>query len=183
MGLQWVRNDGVTKQPQQPSLLAKINAHWLLASRVPISAPQLRDHRLVPPLPCLFLPATIHFCIIKSMLCLVTQLCPTLCKPMDCNSPGSSVHGILQARILEWVAMPSSGDLPNPETEPRSPTLQVGDLLHLIQQGSPRILEWVVHPFSRESSWPRNQTRLSCFAGRFFTSWATREAQPNLTPS
>ena len=36
------------------------------------------------------------------------QLCPTLCSPMDCNLPGSSVHGILQARILEWVTMPSS---------------------------------------------------------------------------
>ena len=35
------------------------------------------------------------------------QLCPTLCDPRDCSSPGSSVHGILQARILEWVAMPS----------------------------------------------------------------------------
>ena len=38
----------------------------------------------------------------------VTQLCPTLCDPMDCSLPGSSVHGILQARILEWVAMPFS---------------------------------------------------------------------------
>ena len=36
------------------------------------------------------------------------QLCPTLCDPMDCSPPGSSVHGFLQAGILEWVAMPSS---------------------------------------------------------------------------
>ena len=36
------------------------------------------------------------------------QLCLTLCDPMDCTPPGSSVHGILQARILEWAAMPSS---------------------------------------------------------------------------
>ena len=36
------------------------------------------------------------------------QLCPTLCNPMDCSLPGSSVQGILQARILEWVAMPFS---------------------------------------------------------------------------
>ena len=40
-----------------------------------------------------------------------------LCDPMDCSPPGSSVHGILQARILEWVARPSSGDLPDPGTE------------------------------------------------------------------
>ena len=37
---------------------------------------------------------------------LVTQSCPALCDPMDCSLPGSSVHGILQARILEWVAIP-----------------------------------------------------------------------------
>ena len=36
------------------------------------------------------------------------QPCPTLCDPMDCSPPGSSVHGILQARILEWGAMPSA---------------------------------------------------------------------------
>ena len=39
---------------------------------------------------------------------LITQLCPTLCNPMDYSWPGSSVHGILQARILEWVAIPFS---------------------------------------------------------------------------
>ena len=44
-----------------------------------------------------------------------------LCDPMDCSPPGSSVRGILQARILEWVAIPLSGDLPHPGIEPRSP--------------------------------------------------------------
>ena len=39
---------------------------------------------------------------------LVTQLCPTLCDPMHCSLPGFSVCGILQARILEWIATPSS---------------------------------------------------------------------------
>ena len=43
-----------------------------------------------------------------AVLCLVAQSCPTLCDPMDCSLQGSSVHGIFQARILEWVAMPSS---------------------------------------------------------------------------
>ena len=52
---------------------------------------------------------------------LVTQLCSTLCDPMDCSLPGSSVHGILQARILEWVAFSSPGDLPEPGIEPTSP--------------------------------------------------------------
>ena len=59
------------------------------------------------------------------------------CDPMDYSLPGSSVHGVLQARILVWVAI----------------------------------------PFSRGSSQPRNQTQVSCIAGRFFTSWATKEAQ------
>ena len=44
-------------------------------------------------------------------VCLVTQSCPTLCDPMDCSPPGSSVHGILQARILEWVPIPFSRSL------------------------------------------------------------------------
>ena len=43
------------------------------------------------------------------MCVLVTQLCPILCNPMDCSPSGSSVHGIPQARILEWVAIPFSG--------------------------------------------------------------------------
>ena len=71
-----------------------------------------------------------------AVLCLAAQLCLTLCDPMDCSPPGSSVHGIYQARILECVAMPSS----------------------------------------RGSSWPRNQTQVSCIAGRFFIVWVTREA-------
>ena len=61
---------------------------------------------------------------------------PTPCDPMDCSLPGSFVHGILQARILEWVAI----------------------------------------SFSRGSSRPRYQTRVSCIAGRFFTIWAARKA-------
>ena len=42
------------------------------------------------------------------LACLIAQLCPTLCDPMDCSPAGSSVHGILQARMLEWVAIPFS---------------------------------------------------------------------------
>ena len=48
------------------------------------------------------------------------QLCPTLCNPMKYSPPGSSVHRILPARILEWIAMPSSRDLPHPGIEPTS---------------------------------------------------------------
>ena len=42
---------------------------------------------------------------------------------MDCSLPGSSVHGIFQARVREWVAIPSAGDLPDPGIEPGSPAL------------------------------------------------------------
>ena len=55
---------------------------------------------------------------------------------MDCSPPGSSVPGVLQARILEWIVI----------------------------------------PYSRASSWPRNQTWVACIAGSFFTVWAAREA-------
>ena len=52
--------------------------------------------------------------------CSVPQFCPTLCDPMDCSPPGTSVPGISQARKLEWVAISCSGDLPDPEIEPTS---------------------------------------------------------------
>ena len=54
------------------------------------------------------------------IVCVCTQSCPSLCDAMDCSLPGSSVHGILQARILEWVVIPFSGDLPLPGIEPAS---------------------------------------------------------------
>ena len=54
-------------------------------------------------------------------------------------------------------------------------------LYHLSHQGSPRILEWLTYPFSSESSWPRNWTRVSCIAGGFFISWATRESMYKVT--
>ena len=63
----------------------------------------------------------------------VTQSCPTLCDPMGCSPmdclPVSSVHGILQARILEWVLFLFPGDLPNQGIELRSPAQQANSLL------------------------------------------------------
>ena len=58
-------------------------------------------------------PSSQHPALLETLELLQThtqwlQSRPTLCKPMDCSLPGSSVHGILQVRILEWVAMPSS---------------------------------------------------------------------------
>ena len=69
--------------------------------------------------------ATLH----QGMCAKSLQSCPTLCNPMDCSLPGSSVHGILQARILQGVACPPPGDLPDPGIEPvslPSPALAAG---------------------------------------------------------
>ena len=66
-----------------------------------------------------------------------------------------------QARVLEWVAFPSPGDLPNPAFEPWSPAWRGRILYQLSHQGSPRILEWVAYPFSRGFSQPRNWTGVS----------------------
>ena len=52
----------------------------------------------------------VGFGSVQSVMCLVAQWCPTLCDTMDCSLPGSSIHGIFQARILEWVAISFSSD-------------------------------------------------------------------------
>ena len=74
---------------------------------------------------------------------LVAPSAPVVFDPMDCSPPGSSVRGIIQAKILEWVAI----------------------------------------SFSRGSSRPRDQSQVSCFAGRFFIVWATKEAAGQVTES
>ena len=68
-------------------------------------------------------------CLAHCTLVLVTWSCATLCNPVNCSMPGSSVRGILQARVLECVAIPFSGDLPNPGIKPRSSALQADSLL------------------------------------------------------
>ena len=80
-------------------------------------------------------PYVIHFCFFRPFPSFIIfkvcaplrakslQSCLTLCDPKDCSPPGSSVHGILQARILQWVAMPSSrGIFPTQASNPESPT-------------------------------------------------------------
>ena len=67
---------------------------------------------------------------------LIAQLCLTLYDSMDCSPLGFSVHGIYQARILEWLPFPSPADLPNPGIEPGSPALQV-DALSFESPGKP----------------------------------------------
>ena len=69
------------------------------------------------------LPSPSYAAVTNKVKVRVTQLCLTLCNPMD-----YTVHGIIQVRTLEWVRFPSSGDLPNPGIEPRSPILQADPL-------------------------------------------------------
>ena len=76
------------------------------------------------------------FSYFLKVLCSVTQSCPTLCADMDCNPPGSSVHGIFQTKKLEWVFISSPGNLSDPGIKPISPALQVV-ILQLSLQGSP----------------------------------------------
>ena len=99
-------------------------------------------HQLGLPLSIIFLSASFfpHLCCPTLCVCvLIALLCPNLCDSKDCSLSESSVHEILQARILECIVI----------------------------------------PFSRGSSRPRDQIRVSCIAGRFFTNWATRGALSN----
>ena len=69
----------------------------------------LSTHKFCKPNLVITLSDFYHFFrVTMKVKVLVAQLCLILCNPMDCSPPGSSVHGILQARILEWIAIPSS---------------------------------------------------------------------------
>ena len=103
-------------------------------------------------------------------MCLVAQSFPTLCNPMDCSPPGSSVHEDSPGKntsvgfhaLLQRI-------FPNQRSNPG--LRHCRQILYcLSHQGNPRIPEWVAYPFSRGSSQSRNQTSLSCIADRFFTS-------------
>ena len=74
---------------------------------------------------------------------------------MDCSLPGSSVHGILQAKILEGVATPSPGDLPDPGIEPRSPAFTT------VPPGKPQTYLAVIFTFSFPGKFLLNDLDLS----------------------
>ena len=121
---------------------------------------------------------------------LVAQLCPTLRNPMDCSLPGSAVHGLLQARTLEWVAIPFS----------RGAVLRllqlcrVGATLWVWCTGSS--LRWLLFwsmcsgacglqrlwwerlaaSWHVWSSWTRDQIPVSCIGRQILHQWTTREA-------
>ena len=90
--------------------------------------------------------------------------------PMDCNLPGTSVHGDSPGKSTEVGCHALlQGIFSTQGSNPGLPHCS-RILYHLSHHGSPRILEWVAYPFFRASSQPRNQTGVSCIAGGFFTS-------------
>ena len=74
------------------------------------------------------------------MCVLVAQSCLTLCNPMDCSPPGSSVHGILQARILEWVAISFSREASQPRDRTHASCIGRQILYHLNHLESPLVI-------------------------------------------
>ena len=111
----------------------------------------------------------------NNLMCLVIQSCPTLCNPIDYSTPGSSVHGLLQARILEWVACLPPGDLPNPGIKPRSPSLKA-DTLPSEPPGKYKNTGVSSLSLLQEIFLTQDQKQVSHIAGRFYTSRATRKA-------
>ena len=125
---------------------------------------------------CIFICMYIYMYIYSVVKISVTQSCPTLCNTMDYSPPGSSVHGILQARILEWVAILFSRKC----SQLRESNLDLQHCMqilhHLSHQGRSKNTGVGRHSLSKRSSWPRGQTQDFSIAGRFFTIWTTREA-------
>ena len=106
------------------------------------------------------------------------SLIPTFATPWTAAHQAPLSMGFSRQEYWSGLPCPPPWDLPDPGIEPRSPTWQA-DSLPSEPPGMPWILEWVAYPFPRASPQPRNQTRVYCLAGRFFTSWATREASPS----
>ena len=115
-------------------------------------------------------------CLVSPVCFLVSQPCPALRDPTDCSPPCASVRGDSPGKntgvschaLLQGI-FPTQGSNPG-----LAHCRWI--LYHLDYQRSPRILQRVAVPFSRGSFWPRNWTKVSWIAGRFFTSWATRGA-------
>ena len=123
----------ITRSVQWYSLSHSLVKHWQSRWTVPLSG-------------------TSMWCVCVHVHAKSFQLCPSLGGPIDCSPPGSSVHGILQIRIQEWVAMDSSRGSDS-GTEPislRSPKLGGGFFITSATWEALR------------SSWPRDQTRISC---------------------
>ena len=115
-------------------------------------------------------------CFKECSIWLVSQLWPTLCDLMGSSPKGSSVHGDSPGKNTGVGCQALlQGIFPTQGSNPVLPHFR-WILYWLSYLGNPRTLEWVDYPFSRRSSQPRNWTGVSYVAGRFFSSWGTREA-------
>ena len=102
-------------------------------------------------------------------MCEVAQSCPTLCDPVDCSLPGSSLHGILQARILEWVAMSFS----RASSQPRGRTWVsriVGRRFYLWVTS----IDYMTHPSVRWQVW----LRLTIKGQKWTVAWFLEISSP-----
>ena len=115
------------------------SVHGILQARILewVAMPSSRRSSLTQGLNLLSCVVVVFSCCSVWWYCSVAQSCLTLCDSMDCSPPGPSVHGTFQARILEWVAMPSSKESSQPRN--RKPCL-----LHC---------RWILYPLSNLGSW------------------------------
>ena len=105
---------------------------------------------------CIFNGHLLPFLVLCCALLSPAQFCLTLCDSVYCSPPGFSVHGDSPGKNAgAGCHAPLQGILPIQGSDPGLPHCKQ-ILYHLSHEGSPRILEWVVYPFSRESSQPRN---------------------------
>ena len=129
-------------------------------------------------------PSLTNFFLTRVCVCVCVCVC---CAVLSCSVMSDTLwpHGLQHARLLcpwefsrqeywSWLSCLPPGYLPNPGTEPRSPTLQAD--YRLRHQGSPRILEKSMPSPGELVGWLRNQTGVFCIASRFFTTWASQEA-------
>ena len=121
---------------------------------------------------------SVYFIFLIQIICVIFFFFIHLAESESCSVVSYSLwpHGLYSpwnslGQKLEWVAFPfSRGIFPTQGSNPDLPHCR-WILYQLSHKRSPIILEWVAYPFSSRSSWPRNQTGVSCIAGRFFTNW------------
>ena len=137
----WLYSERLALIPSHMEHISKEPNSWQL-----LHAPETSRFQLYS------LPFILVMFLVLAVLCLVAQLCLTLCDPIDCSLPGSSVHGDSLGKytgvgchaLLQGI-FPTQGSNPG--------LLHCRRILYyLSHQGSPRILDWVNYPFSREFS-------------------------------
>ena len=113
-------------------------------------------------------------CILKVI---VAQSCLTLCNPMDCSLPGSSVHGILQARLLEWVAISFSRGFVKKEISGPDPRRGKLESLGIIISDASLVFRWLSSMIKFENHWIRALKQMISFSHGFVKNWMSCKFQ------